>query len=169
MTVGSAGGEVVRLRLGTAQKQFYVGPCSCPVTAVKVTAHVVVAAFAHCVPGNGHNSGAVAWDRDSGHRLAAFGGGVVRSSWAFPAAAVRDVVVSTHRVGLVCGNGVVRIYEMGSWRCLMEIGLGQIVRMDMDDTKMGIIVLRDGAHILHMFDFEKALTRWPTQMERIKL
>ena len=64
---------------------------------------------------------------------------------------------------------MVRIYEMGSWRCLMEIGLGQIVRMDMDDTKMGIIVLRDGAHILHMFDFEKALTRWPTQMERIKL
>lgn len=172
--VGTAGGEVITFDVTSgARLRYYVGPCSCAVTAVEfASSGVVVAGFAHRVPGNGHRSAAVAWDKCAGARLAAFGRGeAVRSSAAVPAAAVGGIRTDGsdgRRVGLLVGDQA-RVYELGDWRCEIEAEFGDgASAIDMDCGRLGVACGgREGGGV-HVLDFEKASLCSPEEVEWFK-
>lgn len=159
---GTTGGEVIAYDLRRqARCGYYVGPCSCGVSGVEFASRqVVVAGFSHVVAGNGHRSAAVAWEQGSGERLAAFGRGEgVRSSGALPMVGVGGVRGDGvgKRVGLIVG-GVVRVYEVGTWKCEVEAGFeGESMGIDLDGGRIGIGVGRR----VHVLDFAKAVSGMP--------
>lgn len=162
----TAGGEIIvyDLRRG-ARSGYYVGPCNCGLSGVEFAlGRIIVAGFSHAVARNGHRSAAVAWDKGSGERLAAFGRGEgVRSSGALPMVGVKDVRADGvgKRVGLVVG-GVMKVYEVGGWRCEVEAGFGEeSVGIDLDGGRIGIGVGRR-VHALH---FERAVCGMPRDAE----
>lgn len=172
--VGTAGGEVITFDVACgARLRYYVGPCSCGVTAVEfASSGVVVAGFAHRVPGNGHRSAAVAWDKCAGARLAAFGRGeAVRSSAAFPAAAVAAIRADGsdgRRIGLLVG-GQARVYELADWRCEVEAEFGDGARaIDMDGGRLAVACGEEEGGVVHTLDFEKATKCSPEEVECFK-
>lgn len=165
--VGTVGGQVVQVDMETGIKiGDYVGPCSCPISALSASENnIVVAGVAHCVAGNGHSSLAVAWDMRTRSRLAAIGRGsfLGRSSAVSPApvTAVR-AGGSGKRIGLLVA-GEVFVHDVTSWRCLVRASFGNdALSMDLDDDRLAVLCQPDEiSGSLHVLDFAKAIDKMP--------
>lgn len=169
--IGTSGGQVVHVDVGAGSRiGDFIGPCSCPVSAISASENgVVFAGIAHRVAGNGHSSLAVAWDARTSGRLASYGIGAFsgRSSAVLPPA-VTSVRIggSGRRLGLLAA-GNVWVFDVSSWNTLLHSPFdGEAVAMDLNDERVAVFCQSsEKSGRLHVFDFGKAVDRMPDELQ----
>lgn len=169
--VGTSGGQVVHVDANAGSRiGNFIGPCSCPISAISASENgVVFAGIAHRVAGNGHSSLAVAWDARTNGRLASYGIGAFsgRSSAVLPPP-VTSVRIGGNgrRIGLLAA-GDVWVFDVSSWNTLLHSPFdGDAIAMDLNDERVAVFCQSsEKSGNLHVFDFGKAVDRMPNELQ----